>query len=64
MKFRIHLPCLKTAYVSTEGWRVAHYGTSPEMQRLVGLSVPALERYAAERGWRVERDPEGEHDRP
>lgn len=28
-------------------------GTAPEYQRLIGLSVAALQAYASQRGWRV-----------
>ena len=33
--------------------RVDALGTSPECRRLVGLTVAALQAYAAARGWRV-----------
>lgn len=42
-----------TSSIYVANGRVDGPGTSPECRRLVGLSIAALQAYAAARGWRV-----------
>lgn len=43
----------RTASVRVAAGRVIGCGTSPELQRLVGLSEAALAAWAADHGWRL-----------
>jgi hypothetical protein len=55
------LLCVKhrTIPVRVIDGRVDVVGTSPECRRLIGLSVTALQHYAAARGWRIVAAPPG-----
>lgn len=54
-KLRVTIPG-RVVTVRFVGGRVVQRGTAAELQRLVGLSEPALRAFAAARGWRVEAD--------